>query len=114
MKEKIKKNENLLKFLKGSLNELKNDDFVVRFVVSPKNEIKIVYVFIYATYEYLTEVLYIDIEDKKKIDKFFEEKLEKWKEKMSVDEILKEKNHYLIYGNISRMQIKRYIEEELK
>jgi len=108
-------NKKLLRFSKGSLKKLKNDDFVVRFVASPKNEIKIVKIFIYVTYEYLRdEVLDINIEDEKEIDKFFEEELEEWKEKISVDEILKKKNHYLIYGNIFRLRAKKYIEAEYR
>lgn len=106
------KGKKLLKFLKGSTKELKNDDFVVRFVASPTYLIKIVYVFIYATYEYITEALYLDSKDEKEINKFFQEQLEEWGKRTPIDKILKEKYHYLIYGNISRRQAKKYIEEE--
>lgn len=101
---------NLMIFRKGTLKEIKkNDDFVVRFVSSSRDEI---YVFIYATYEYITKVLFLNSEDKKEINRFFEKELEEWKNKISIDKILKKKCHYLIYGDISDVQAKKYIEKE--
>lgn len=105
-------NKKSLMFRKGTLNTLKNDDFVVRFVASSRDLKKIIHVFIYATYEYITEVLYLDPKDEKKINKFFEERLEEWKKEIFIDKILKKKCHYLVYGDISRIQARRYINEE--
>ncbi len=102
-----------LVFRKGTSKDLKdNDDFVVRFIATPKNSMKIIYIFIYATYEHITRDLFLNPQNKKEIDDFFQEELEEWKRKTPIDKILKSKYHYLIYGNISRMQAKSHIEKE--
>ena len=99
-------------FKKGTLRQLKNDDFVVRFVATPRDPIKIAYIFIYAAYEYIARDLFLDPKDEMEINKFFQEQLEKWEKRTPIDKILKEKYHYLIYGGVSRRQAKRHIEEE--
>ena len=105
-----------MKIQKGPLRELSNDDFVMRFVVaSPRNEIKISFIFIYATREYLIQNLDVSEDfsgqDKRKIVDFFEQEVEEWKSKIGY-KIFERRKHYCICGNISEREVKKNIEKE--